>query len=156
MLRLSLPLLALAVIAVGCASAPPVAQGEFDPESARAQIEATNRVFSEGFRAGDADRIAALYTDDARFLEPDAEVRVGREAIRAYWQASLAFITDMTLTTRSLGGTREMLVETGEVDTTIETEGGAFVQRDKYVNVWRLQPDGTYRIAVDMWNGRPD
>ena len=128
----------------------------FDLTTVRTQIESSNLVFGEGLRAGDAERIAALYTEDARFLSPDSTVRVGREAIRDYWQESLAFLADMTLTTQSLNGTRDVLYETGEVDTSIGIPDGVFVQRDKYVNVWVRQPDGQYRIAIDMWNSRPE
>ncbi|WP_420454981.1 nuclear transport factor 2 family protein [Rubrivirga sp.] len=128
----------------------------FDPGALRPRIEALNARFGEGFRTGDVDRILSLYADDVRFLEPGAAPRTGAEAVRAYWAESMAFIGDMTLRTLTLDGTREVLYETGEVDTSVSTPDGKSTQRDTYVNVWRLQPDGTYRIAVDMWNARPD
>lgn len=129
----------------------------FAPDSLRPVIEANNARFGEGFRTGDVTRILSLYADDVRFLEPGAEARTGIDAVRAYWTDTLPFIADMTLRTVTLEGTRDVLYETGEVDTTGPTEdGGVYVQRDHYTNVWRLQPDGTYRIVIDMWNARPD
>ena len=132
-------------------TAPP-----FDPASMRPTIEALNARFGEGFRTDDVERIVSLYADDARFLEPGAEARTGTDAVRAYWSETMPFIDDMTLTTTTLDGTREVLYETGTVETRGPTpDGVGYVQRDNYTNVWRLQPDGTYRIVVDMWNGRP-
>lgn len=125
--------------------------------SLRATIEGHNESFSRGFRQGDAEIIVRNYSPTARFLEPGAAPRVGLDAIRAYWRSTLPFIRDMILTTHSVEGTPEVLYETGFVDTWIELEDGkTIIQRDKYVNVWRRQADGSYKIAIDIWNRRPE
>ncbi|MDA8015947.1 MAG: DUF4440 domain-containing protein [Thermoanaerobaculia bacterium] len=129
----------------------------FRPEQVREVIKSNNERFSEGFRSGDARIIASNYAKDAILMQPGKDFRVGRDSILEFWRGSMSVITDMKLTVHSLNGTRDVIYETGIVDTWVRSDaGGLVVVRDKYVNVWRLQNDGQYKIAVDIWNRRPN
>ena len=58
----------------------------------RAANDAITALLAEAdsaFAAGDADRYAALFTDDARLLLLHREEIVGRSAILAHWRATM-------------------------------------------------------------------
>lgn len=58
----------------------------------RAAIEAATQAWVAAFNARDADRMAALATEDVVLLNPDAAPVSGRKAVRAAWHkaASMA------------------------------------------------------------------
>ncbi len=51
----------------------------------RDEIEQLNRKMEEAFEAGEMDKLASFYLDDAIMLAPQSEPVKGREAIDAYW-----------------------------------------------------------------------
>jgi uncharacterized protein (TIGR02246 family) len=54
-----------------------------------AQVSVVAHAFHDGFAARDAEALAALYHDDARFLAPGMEPAEGQNAIRAAVQTLL-------------------------------------------------------------------
>jgi uncharacterized protein (TIGR02246 family) len=52
------------------------------------------------FNARDADALAALYEPDARMVNPDGSVAIGREAIREIWAGFIGLGGRITMTTR--------------------------------------------------------
>ncbi len=56
-----------------------------DPE---AQFIATINAFEEAIKANDADRVMEFYADDVVALLPGMEPLVGKEAVRADWEAT--------------------------------------------------------------------
>jgi len=63
------------------------------------------------------------------------------------------FIGDIQLTMKSLEGTKDLLYETGNgIAKVMNNEGQFFDMPFKYVNVWKLQADGTYKVVIDTYN----
>lgn len=124
----------------------------FDPKTVQPQIEGLNLNFGKGIREKNAAIIAANY-DQAAHLCPDNDGYInGRTAIENWWKESVTQLNDMTLTTISLEGTPDLLYETGMATTTVHIGDSIWVQNNKYVNVWKLQADSSYKIVVDSWN----
>jgi ketosteroid isomerase-like protein len=125
----------------------------FDPVSVQPVIEQLNASTSKGIQDKNATLIAAHYDKAAR-LCPDNDTYVnGQTAIENWWKESVPMLNDITFTTISLEGTREVLYETGMATTTINMNDSVWVQNDKFVHVWRMQPDSSYKLVVDVWNG---
>ena len=125
----------------------------FDPISVQPAIEQLNASTSKGIQDKNAALIAAHYDKAAR-LCPDNDTYVnGQTAIENWWKQSVTMLNDITFTTISLEGTREVLYETGMATTTINMNDSVWVLNDKFVHVWRMQPDSSYKLVVDVWNG---
>lgn len=124
---------------------------------ARAAIEAANAKFSEAFARGDAKALSAMYTPDAIVFPPDSEMIRGNEAIGAFWKAARdSGVQNAALTIVDLGRSGDVAYEVGKVSLTVQPVGKeATTESAKYVVVWMRQPDGSWKMHRDIWNGLP-
>lgn len=115
----------------------------------RSDIDALNARFTEALEKGDAAAMAALYAPDARVLPPGAPAATG-EGIRQVWQGFLDMgVTGARLTTESLEELGDVAIEVGRYEIRAGTE---VADAGKYVVVHRRQPDGSWRLGIDIWN----
>lgn len=111
-------------------------------------IEAAVRRYVAASNRGDAEELAALYTEDAVLLPPDHAPVEGREAIAAFWRQG----TDPGLAMRTI-----------RVD--VQSDLGYLVGRytlpatdqepadsGKSLLCLRRQSDGTWKVTADIWN----
>jgi uncharacterized protein (TIGR02246 family) len=119
----------------------------------REAITSANQNFMDAFRRGDAAAIAALYTDEARLLPPDAQMMRGREAIQSFWQGAMSMgITEAKLETVEVEAEGNLATEVGRFALTAQPESGeGTTLTGKYVVVWKNQ-GGTWKLHVDIWN----
>lgn len=146
--------------AVGCSTTTPSQRdqaGRFDKFFPA--IQAANDELMARFNRGDKLGVAAMYTDDAMMLSDGGERYQGRAAIDRYWAGDPSAPArpapktppHWTLHILSLEGTPEMPVQRGRSIIASEWEGTPKTSDVQFFVVWRRQPDGTYRIAVDAW-----
>jgi ketosteroid isomerase-like protein len=110
-------------------------------------------------RAQDVDRILSFWTDDAQVFAPGLPVFSGKAALRSYVEGALAIpgfhITWTTSEARlSPDGQLAYLLGTNAV-TIAGPEGQPVTTSGRAVTVWRREPDGNWRCAVDIWNDEP-
>jgi uncharacterized protein (TIGR02246 family) len=106
---------------------------------------------AEALARGDAAAAASLYADDGRLLTSAAEFLSGRGEIEEYWRAGIAFgLSRLDLQPIELRVTGRIAVEIGRYAVALEADGVA--ERGKYLVLHRLQPDGTWRRGVDVFN----
>ena len=124
-----------------------------DKSSARKAIEDGGAALGKALTAKDFKAAAALYTEDAQVLAPDAAVVSGRRAIEAFWKqaAGALGLEKATLQTVEVESSGDLAVEVGTAR--LETAGG--VANVKYVVSWRRGGDGAWRLHRDIWNGLP-
>ncbi len=126
---------------------------DFSAETIKPLIQKTSTFWSKAIKNKDVSILNLVYDDHAHYLPNDADAIHGKEGILAYWAASFAFMTDLYLEMETLEGTKELLYETGTGRAGILSEDGSTLELPfKYVNVWKLQPDGTYRVVIDTFN----
>ena len=107
----------------------------------------------------DVDRIVAFWTDDARVFAPGLPAFSGKAALRSYVESALAipgFHITWSTSEASLSpdGQLAYLLSTNAV--TMPGPGGQPVTTNgRAVTVWRREPDGNWRCAVDIWNDEP-
>jgi uncharacterized protein (TIGR02246 family) len=119
-----------------------------------AEVSVVAQAFHDGVAARDADALAGLYHEDARFLPPGMEPAEGHDAIRAAMQALLdmgASSLDIEPLDVREGG--NMTVEYGRYRLGIEQPAGEPVTDiGKYVVVHETRDDGSTKILFDCFN----
>ncbi len=121
----------------------------------REQIEAIEERIMAGFAAGDADAIAAQYTEDALLLPQDSPPVQGRAAIAESYRPALEEF-DMRLRTRveevEVAGGWAWLRGRFEHTSTRKADGAFTEYRGKYLAVARRDPDGVWRFHRDAFS----
>jgi len=107
----------------------------------------------------EVERILSFWTDDARVVAPGLPVFSGKAALRSYVEGALAipgFHITWTTSEASLSPDCQLayLLSTNSV-TMPGPEGKPVTMRGRAVTVWRREPDGNWRCAVDIWNNEP-
>jgi ketosteroid isomerase-like protein len=121
-------------------------------------FEESRRAFLAALERGDPGMAAQVYASDARLLVPSAAPLDGRPSIEAFWRAGI----DAGMCSL------EMVPETINVDTTFACEVGAYTlesaplhetrvtEHGRYIVVQRLEADGTWRRALEMYAPQHD
>lgn len=107
--------------------------------------------YNEAFDRGDAAGCAAFFTEDVLLMEPGEPMTRGRKAFEDAYRSRME---------ASTGGTHSnALVEYG-VDGDLAYQVGTFAisgsdspEQGKFVNVLKRQADGTWKVAVSIFNG---
>ncbi|HWF39701.1 MAG TPA: SgcJ/EcaC family oxidoreductase [Candidatus Acidoferrales bacterium] len=146
---------------LGCAALMLFASacGEKTPPDTRATdanaIRDLDTQWSKTAAASDVDGAVSYYTDDATLMPPNAPAATGKQAIRAVWAGLLipgnmvSWQTDKVEVARS----SDLAYSTGEYQATLkDAQGKEVMDRGKYVEVWKKQADGKWKVVADMYN----
>jgi ketosteroid isomerase-like protein len=148
-------LLAALVLAVaGTACQPPAQEVAGLSEEDAAAIESTVASFVQSALANNFAQWPALHTEDAVCLPPNQPAVKGRAAIQSWGEAFS--LTDLTITLLEIDG-RDGLAygrSTYSYSGVVAVEGTAVPVTDsgKGMVVLRKQADGSWLIAVNIWN----
>ena len=125
-----------------------------DVATVRKGIEDAEATFTAAFNRGDAAGVAALYTENATLLPPNSEMIQGRQGVQDFWAGGIQMgLKDVTLTTVDVGGSGDTAYSSGKYTLNIQPEGQeGMSDSGKYVVIWKLQDDGTWKYHVDIWN----
>ncbi len=154
----------LLIAAVGCSGpAGEPASGEGEAAAAAAGMEGLRaglRAAAEAYQAAatskDAAAVVAMYDESALMIPPNGDLVQGLDGVRGY---RFGFISTPGVSL-SFELIRVEVAESGDIgwsfavgDITIERPDGSTghdVVRD--FHTWRRQPDGSWKVVVDMWN----
>jgi uncharacterized protein (TIGR02246 family) len=115
----------------------------------RTEIDALNAAFVQGVEERDAARIAACYAPDAQLLPPGSQPVTGA-GIEQFWRAMLdAGVDGGALKTSSLEEDGDRAIEIGQYEMRV---GGQLADTGNYVVVHRRQPDGGWKLGIDIFN----
>ena len=149
-----------AVVVLYTASASPVlaqTAAARDVAEVRRTIESTNDVWVAAFNSGDTRAMSAVYTPDAN-LFPLSNVRLqGRASILEYLVAQRGLgMKNPRLQTLEVVTMGDVAYEMGAY--TVGYSTGPDSSRSdsgKYMVVWKLQSDGSWRYHVGIWTAEP-
>jgi ketosteroid isomerase-like protein len=153
--RLKVALWGCAVVALvmmwGC--------GTQTPPDTRAADEKTIRdldaQWAKTAATKDVDGTVSYYADDASLLAPNVAIASDKASIRASWagllgpDASLTWQADKVEVARS----SDLAYIVGAYQLTMkDSQGKPALDRGKFVEVWKKQADGKWKVAADIFN----
>lgn len=123
-------------------------------EADRAAIEAATEEAMAINATGDhLAYVNHYYTADVVAMPPNGEAIRGREAVLAF-NESFPPYEDLQFTHVEVDGDRDMAYVYGTYRMVMAAaEGEEPVEdRGKYLEIWRRQPDGSWKVALDIFN----
>jgi uncharacterized protein (TIGR02246 family) len=106
--------------------------------------------------AKDLDKTVSYYADDAIVMPPNAPPATTKEAIRSTWNEMLtspgAGISWKTTKVEVANGGDLAYVSGTYEETMTDASGKRAQDRGKYVEIFKKQADGTWKVIVDIWN----
>ena len=104
----------------------------------------------------DLEGVISFYAEDAVVCPPNEPVAIGREAAKKVWAPLLA---DPSASI-SWKSNRSEVSKSGDIGFTAGTyeisskgpDGKPTLEKGKYLCVWKLQKDGSWKATHDMWN----
>lgn len=139
----------ICMIFVSCRKEAGSLEGDIDA------IKAVSEARAEAFRNSNAAGIVAHFTEDAILMAPDQPALKGRAAVAAYYQALFDSYTP------ALKSYYEEVEVAGDlaygrgfaqVVLTPKQGGESLKSTAKYLNILKLQPDGSWKTTHDIWN----
>lgn len=126
-------------------------------ETAREAIEKGAEAWPAAFNAGDAAAVAALYSENAMLLPPDATQVQGRQAIQDMFQS---WIDDgyknIKFDLVEIEDSGDLAYEVGLFSVDYPVEGDQMATATgNYLVVWKREADGVWRLYRDTWNDTP-
>ena len=137
--RLATALLAIAALAA--CTAP--------PSTDSSELAAITEVWESNYSAGDIDALAALYTEDARLLPPNAKMEQGRDAVRAAFGGMHSAGLKLELENVEVTVFGDLGQKIGRY-TLLAPDGSTFDQ-GKFIDLWK-KVDGQWMVTSDIWN----
>lgn len=159
---LGLAILVLPIAA--CAETEPGEQmeatstGEMAPADQAADIEAINAVREReigAFTEGNVDGLMSILTADAVIMPPNGETVRGTEAVRAWARGMVeSFEAEGGYDETEITIAGDWAIEryTGELTLTPTDGGDPIEERMRGIHIYRRQPDGSWKLAQDIWN----
>lgn len=125
----------------------------------RQKLYTRDTEWSQAASAGrDIEKIVSYWTDDAIVIPPRQPVIQGKAAIRAFVADSLQisgfsirWSSDPAVVSHD--GTLAYMQATNVI--TVPGPDGLFTLHGRAITVWRVDSDGEWRCAVDIWNEAP-
>lgn len=111
--------------------------------STRDELNAINAKFAAAAALPAPEQMAAFYTEDAVFLSNGRPTTVGREAILERFRQGFSAPVNISFQCGEIIEGGDLVVDIG----TISHDGMA---SGRYVVVYRRQPDGSLKLAVDV------
>lgn len=143
-------LLPALVLLVGC-QAPPAEPAGLTEED-RAAIRESIESLREATLAGDWAAYAGHFTEDGAALPPNGRPLEGRAAIEEW--ASGYSVSGFTMEETTLEGEGGLAYRRGTFSIRLTPPGmeEEVTDEGKLVEIWQEQSDGSWEIAVSIWN----
>ena len=141
----------------GCASKaePPPQAGQSNTEKDVAAINAVQDRELALAASGNVDSLIAIGTSDFHLMPPDEPAVHGSDGLRKWAETVFGQVTmsgrymssDVTVS-----GDLAVARYTAELTMTPKSGGAPTTEQIKGIHVMKRQPDGTWKIAQDVWN----
>lgn len=128
-----------------------------DDGDMKAKINAMNKEIVDLMIAGDHQGMVKWYTDDIISMPSYQPMIRGIDAVKKageMQEQSGVKMTEFTLSTTDIIEAGSYYVEIGTYTINMQIPGMDMPWSDhgKYMNLWEVQDDGSYKIKADTWN----
>ena len=120
---------------------------------AREAIDRGNAQWIDAWDKADASLIASLFAPDGIMLGRSGKSFKGRSEVLEHMKPVLEGAgkgVKTTVTTVDLWLDGEIAYETGKYSYTFQEKGQPTTDAGRYVTIWKRQPDGSWKIIMDM------
>jgi len=117
----------------------------------RQEIDSLNRAMEHAFLKRDMMAVARFYADDAKLMGPRGADVSGRAAIDRYW-SEIEGAKSWKLEVLEVGGDRTTAYQVGRSTLVTTAAGGDRTSVSRFVVIWKRQPDGRLKIALDFYH----
>jgi uncharacterized protein (TIGR02246 family) len=124
-------------------------------EDVAGAVRQLDREFVARANAGDARAcVEGFYAPDGCAMPAHREIIRGHRALVTMWKGILAAgLKNLSLETTEIEVCGDMAYAIGWYRMTVEPPGGSRTEQEgKYLVVYKRQPDGAWRAAVDMFS----
>lgn len=126
-----------------------------DEGAVRKSIAAADSEYAVAFNKGDAATAASFYTDDAVSRPPNSEPASGKAAIQQGLTDAfkmLGTVSDFKIEQKDLDVFADHAIEIGSYSFGFTPAGAKAAMKDhgSYINYWKKQPDGSWKIYRDV------
>lgn len=119
-------------------------------------VRAADQSWARAFGAKDLDKSVGYCAPDGSMLPPNAHIATGRDAIRALLTGLFSLPSFKISWTPSKVG----IAKSGDIGYTSgayqlsfnDPNGKAVSDTGKYVTIWKKQPDGSWKVYLDIFN----
>jgi uncharacterized protein (TIGR02246 family) len=144
----------LVLLIAGCA-------GRTDLAAERQAILDLDKAWAAAAAAKDVERVLSYWTDDAMVISPGQPVVKGKPALRAFVMESFkipGFSISWETKELTISQSGDLAIGVGTNQMTVAgPDGNPLTSVGRAVSVWRKEPGGVWRCAIDIWNsGAPD
>jgi len=118
-------------------------------------VEKQNDSLGACFKSGNADKVAAMYCDSAKLSPNGGNFVLGRDSIKAFWAEDFksSKLLEMKTIVLTIDGNEDVIYETGKaISKFLINDTVPYEAKVKYINVWRKQSNGSYKLDIDFWN----
>ena len=121
----------------------------------RVAIELAADDYVAAINAADWGRVAGSFSDGAVRIPPNEEPHQGRQAIES-WLEGIEELDSYELVRDRIDGADGIAYVRGRYAITLRPVGApvSFSDEGDFLEIWRKEPDGAWRIAEAMWNTR--
>jgi len=145
----------LLVIAILFAVSCTQTNDQYDEEADRAAIADLREQEMAAFSSGDVSTLEKLYTSDVHVMPPDDKAVTGTQNLREWAENMFSMISvDGKYISSDLTLAGDVAIDrlTMNLIITPADGGEAIMESGKCVHVYERQPDGSWKIAQDIWN----
>ena len=107
-------------------------------------------------KTGDLDKLMSLLDPETIWMPPNDTSLYGPDEVREWWKEYFEFfrITSHNEPERGVTITGDLAIEeTTYMVVITPVKGGTRIRDDgRWLRIWKLQPDGSWRIWRTMWN----
>jgi ketosteroid isomerase-like protein len=116
-------------------------------------VQAGEKRWLDAFNSGDAAGVVAQYEPAGRLMAPNAPIMQGADAMEPFVKGFVASGAQLAFTLLAVHESPDMCAAVGQYEMTIPVPGGE-PQHDsgKFIEVWRRQSDGSWKLADDIFN----
>ena len=121
----------------------------------RVAIERAADAYVAAMNSADWKRVARSFSDGAVRIPPNEEPHQGRESIER-WLAGIEELSSYELFRDRIDGADGIAYVRGRYAITLRPVGAPAPLSDQgdFLEIWRKEPDGAWRIVEAMWNTR--